>query len=150
MYWGVITDAFQSRVWRNAIAFDAMDLSTRGVLANKIVRHIRDMYKVLISLPYALSIEAGLDVGLCRHRTFRAPPYVELLFALPAEQVESWRGLYESTRMRCVRIGPHLTPTFVTKTGLRHHIGPQSYRGSARRFRPWVGLFWITFRGVTV
>lgn len=42
-----------------------------------------------MGLQYVPSIETGLDVDLGRYRTFREGQYVELLCALPAEQIKS-------------------------------------------------------------
>lgn len=80
--------------WVVAIAFDMIDLATRESTVAKAVKHIRDIHKVLTTMPSAPMIEVSLDVYLWSYRTFRERPYVQLLCALPAERIQGWSWRY--------------------------------------------------------
>lgn len=92
-FFSVITmDALSSRMWRDALAVDEVDLQNGGALEARRVRKIKNICKGISCLPYALPIDDRSDVVFWRHRTFGERFYVANLLALPAERLKSWRG----------------------------------------------------------
>lgn len=95
-FWGVSVEALGSRVWQDAITVDEIDLYfEQSTITAKRARHARDVYKGLVSLLRATSVEAGLYVDLWRYRTYGERSLVENLCALPVACLEAWSGRFK-------------------------------------------------------
>lgn len=75
-HWVVDVKAFASRVWRNIIAVDDIELSYFGSVHEKRTRHVSDVAKGTLSLAGAPLIDGEIDVDLWLYRYYCERPYV--------------------------------------------------------------------------
>lgn len=93
-YCGVYVETSESRMWRDIVAGDDMDLSYYGSADVKRVFHVRDVSKGMISLSSAPLVEKDVDVDIWCFSYYREPPHVHRPCSLPAEKLTSCRGRF--------------------------------------------------------
>jgi hypothetical protein len=93
-YWGVDVAALGSRVWRDIVAVDDIDLAGRDSVASRKVRLIRDVAKGMSALCGGEVIDDDLDVDLWKYRYFGERSYVHNLVALADDLPAEWDGQF--------------------------------------------------------
>lgn len=69
-FWDITVDASSSLLLRDALALAAADIQGGRALTSRCIRHVKDIYKGIISLSYVPLIDADLDVDFWLYRTY--------------------------------------------------------------------------------
>lgn len=83
-----------SLVWRYVIAVDDNDLNYHGSVDARKSRQVANVANGMLASAGGPLVDEDFDVYICRYRYYIEWLYSAKLCDMPAEQLDSWRGVY--------------------------------------------------------